>query len=281
MALDATGETIRFADQTIDRVNLRGNVAGPLQAPAGSLNLTASRSGQDLELAADYALEGKRLRLAKLELTGPQSRLGGDADLDLERTLVAGRLSGAVGDLAALSAWHQQKLTGAVDLAAVLATPARQAGRRPQADGSRRCRRLRSPAAGEHHRRRSRRAGPAHGRCRRHPQRLRPARPGGEGSLAQRQRATERSRSPHQRRRHPGAAAVRPPCRRSGCGPGRAQEPRDRDPWRQARRPAHRPREPRPPQPRPRRARSRPARPQGRARPDRGQAALRERPRRG
>ena len=33
VALDATGETIRFADQTVDRLGLRGNVAGPVQAP--------------------------------------------------------------------------------------------------------------------------------------------------------------------------------------------------------------------------------------------------------
>lgn len=123
LRLDASGEAVRLAGQTIDRLGLRGSLAGPPAAPAGDLTLTASRGGQDLALATDYAFEGGRLRLPRLDLTGPQTRLAGDLDLDLERTLASGRLAGAVGDLAALSAWHQQELSGAVELEAALATP--------------------------------------------------------------------------------------------------------------------------------------------------------------
>src|SRR4051794_7334673 len=121
--LDATADALRFGTQTVDRLRLTGTSAGPVQTPAGNLALTATRAGQQLQLAADYALANQRLRLPKVELTGPATRLAGDLQLDLQRLLATGRLAGGVSDLDALSAWTQQKLGGAVNLDLALATP--------------------------------------------------------------------------------------------------------------------------------------------------------------
>ena len=121
--LDATADALRFGTQTVDRLRLTGTSAGPVQSPAGNLALTATRAGQQLQLAADYALADQRLRLPKVELTGPATRLAGDLQVDLQRLLATGRLAGGVSDLGALSAWTQQKLGGAVNLDLALATP--------------------------------------------------------------------------------------------------------------------------------------------------------------
>ncbi|HEX8374935.1 MAG TPA: hypothetical protein VF606_07120, partial [Geminicoccaceae bacterium] len=123
VTLDASGDALRFGEELIDRATLVGRAAGPVDALAGDARLTAARGGQELGLSADYALAGKRLSLPRLELTGPQTRLAGNVDVDLESTLASGRLAGGVADLAALSAWHKQKLAGAVDLQAAFATP--------------------------------------------------------------------------------------------------------------------------------------------------------------
>lgn len=119
--LSAAAENLAVAEHRFARIGLDADAAGALDAPAGKLRLTAQSEGHTLSLQTAYALQGQQLALKDLALSAPETRLGGELALDLERLLASGRLEGAVGSLAALAPWHgQTDLAGSVKLDARL-----------------------------------------------------------------------------------------------------------------------------------------------------------------
>jgi translocation and assembly module TamB len=111
LALD--GEPIRTLKVTASGRELTSS-------PTGKVSLDLAARGLDARLGTDYRLEGERLRLDEISLTGPETRLAGGLDLDLGTSLASGRLEGRIGKLEAFEPLLGMPLRGALDLAADL-----------------------------------------------------------------------------------------------------------------------------------------------------------------
>ena len=100
--------------------SVAAKASGGLLPEGGELRLdaTARLAGESLTLAGGGRLAGRRLELDALRLDGLglELALDGKASLDLERGLVAGRLSGRAADLARLAPLTLQDLAGTVAL---------------------------------------------------------------------------------------------------------------------------------------------------------------------
>ncbi|MDX6750038.1 translocation/assembly module TamB domain-containing protein [Geminicoccaceae bacterium 1502E] len=115
--LSAVAENVVAAERQLARITLDADAAGPADALAGKARLTAQSEGHTLSLESRYALAGDSLSLDGLALSAPQTRLGGELEIDLASLLASGRLEGAVESLAALAPWHGQKdLAGSLRL---------------------------------------------------------------------------------------------------------------------------------------------------------------------
>ena len=123
VTLDGAVDRLAVAGQSFDRVTLSGDLAGPLDAPAGSARLAATRARQEVALATGYKLAGELLTLTGLKLEAPATRLAGDAEVALGGPMVRGQLVGEVRDLSALQVWTGQKLTGSGKLDLRFTTP--------------------------------------------------------------------------------------------------------------------------------------------------------------
>ena len=75
VGIDGTANRVAVADQTLDRVTLTGNVAGPIEAPSGSVRLAATQARQQIEVASDYRLVGEMLNLTGLKATAPATKV--------------------------------------------------------------------------------------------------------------------------------------------------------------------------------------------------------------
>jgi len=109
-----------LAGQRFDEIRLTADGADLVNAPVGKIDLRARQRQATLALSTGYAIDGQRLQLAGVSLTGPATRIGGDLDIDLANTLVGGRLAGDVQDVAALRPWHGQELRGRLSVNADL-----------------------------------------------------------------------------------------------------------------------------------------------------------------
>ena len=115
---------LAVAGQAIDKIALRVTGSELVDAPQGQLNLDVIQSQGTLSLQTGYLLNGDQLELSDFALDGPATRLAGAVQADLANTLINGELKGGVSDLAALAPWHNQNLTGSVDLDILLDTAA-------------------------------------------------------------------------------------------------------------------------------------------------------------
>ena len=59
VGIDGTANRVAVADQTLDRVTLAGNVAGPIEAPSGSVRLAATQPGSRSRSRATIDLPGR------------------------------------------------------------------------------------------------------------------------------------------------------------------------------------------------------------------------------
>lgn len=123
LKLDLAARQLAVAGQSFARVDLAATAAGELAAPRGTLRLEAERAGATATLATDYALAGQNLSLTGLALEAPATRLAGEVEVALDGPRASGRLEGGARDLAALSPFIGQLLTGGVDLDLRLTTP--------------------------------------------------------------------------------------------------------------------------------------------------------------
>jgi translocation and assembly module TamB len=189
LTLDAAGDALRFGEELIDRVTLAGRAAGPVDNLAGDARLAAVRGDQELGLAGDYALAGKR---------PPPAAAGADRPAD-----AAGReRRGRPGEHARLGPARRRRgrLAAPLGVAQAEARP----GRRP-------------PGHVRHPRRRSPGCGPE-GRGARDRRRLRQARP------SERDRGGARPAWRGGRRRRPGARDGLQPARAGGERGGARRE---------------------------------------------------------
>ena len=120
VALHADGVDLVLAGQPLQRMVLDATGRNLLAAPEGSIELTAAVAVVEAALATGYRLEGERLELSNLSLTGPQSLIEGEAAIDLAGPLVNGRLRGGIEDLSAWQPLLPLALRGRVDLDAQL-----------------------------------------------------------------------------------------------------------------------------------------------------------------
>ena len=123
LALDARLDRPSLAGERFDEIALSGGVRGSLDAPQGSLLLTAMRGRQEVALATTYALAGDLVKLTGLTLNAPATRLAGEAEIALAGPLVRGQLAGESRDLAALRAFTGQAIAGRAKLDLRLTTP--------------------------------------------------------------------------------------------------------------------------------------------------------------
>ena len=123
ITLDGTVDRLAVAGQSFDRVALTGDITGPLETPAGAVNVTATRGKQDVALTTGYRLAGDLLTLTGLTLNAPATRLAGNGEVALAGPLVRGELAGEIRDLGTLQAWIGQKLTGSARLDLRLTSP--------------------------------------------------------------------------------------------------------------------------------------------------------------
>ena len=123
LALDARIDRPSLAGERFDEIALSGGVRGSIDAPEGSVLLTATRGRQEVALATAYALAGDLLKLTGLTLNAPATRLAGAAEIALAGPLVRGQLAGESRDLAALRAFTGQAIAGRAKLDLRLTTP--------------------------------------------------------------------------------------------------------------------------------------------------------------
>ena len=118
LSLTAELDRPAFGPRRLDSLAARASAA--LLPEGGELRLdaTARLAGEPLALAGAGRLLGRRLELDALRLDGLglELALDGKASADLERGLVAGRLSGRAADLARLAPLTLQDLAGTVEL---------------------------------------------------------------------------------------------------------------------------------------------------------------------
>ncbi|MGH6914232.1 MAG: hypothetical protein ACREH3_11070, partial [Geminicoccales bacterium] len=114
--LRAGGQDLVLSGQEVQRLVLDASGRNLVTAPEGSLELSAAVAGIEAALSTAYRLEGERLRLSDLSLTGPRSRLEGGAAIVLSGPLVDGRLEGTVENFAAWQPLLPIPLSGQLDL---------------------------------------------------------------------------------------------------------------------------------------------------------------------
>ncbi|KZD04908.1 translocation/assembly module TamB domain-containing protein [Oceanibaculum pacificum] len=90
-------------------------------ASKGRLKLSASPQGQRTTLESDLAYGKNRLNLDNLRLNGLGMAARGGVAVDLSTSLVAGKLTGQIGDLAKLAAFAGQQAAGEVSFALEMA----------------------------------------------------------------------------------------------------------------------------------------------------------------
>lgn len=122
--LDVVANAVKAAGLDLQRIALVGKAEGAPDDLGGDMRLTVTQPQGEVALATAYRLAGQKLGLTGLSLSGPSTKLGGDLDVDLASLLASGKLTGGIGDLAALRPWHGQNLNGRIDLDAQLSTPA-------------------------------------------------------------------------------------------------------------------------------------------------------------
>ncbi|MGI9434762.1 MAG: translocation/assembly module TamB domain-containing protein [Geminicoccaceae bacterium] len=111
-----SAETLTVETEVIEALTLEVNGRALRAAPEGSLALGLTTRGAPAELALDYQLEDGSLQLRQVVLSGAETALGGDLTIDLDRTLIDGKLEGGIGDLSAFEPILQQSLRGQLDL---------------------------------------------------------------------------------------------------------------------------------------------------------------------
>lgn len=128
--LVVAGEPIEAFGVTVDGKDL-------IATPQGGLQVDVTARDTPLTLALGYRLNGSELQLDAINLKAPETKITGALAIDLDKTLIDGRLEGGVGKLAALEPLVQQTLGGRLDLNATLSPRnGRQFGRlRLKGDG--------------------------------------------------------------------------------------------------------------------------------------------------
>jgi translocation and assembly module TamB len=116
--LDAQSPGLLVADEHIDAVALTGSAKGAADRVDGDLRLTLTARGLEAELASDVELRAPTLRLTDLTLSAPRTKVEGNLSVDLERSLIDGRLTGRIQELGAYAALLPVGLRGQVDFEA-------------------------------------------------------------------------------------------------------------------------------------------------------------------
>ena len=119
--IKVTGTELDVAEEAIDAFVLTLNGSDLTTDPEGALTLDLTARSLPLTLALDYQLEDQVLTLPEIQITAPDTTLGGNLVIDLEKTLIEGAINGEVGSIAALKPAHEQDLEGSLRLDAKLA----------------------------------------------------------------------------------------------------------------------------------------------------------------
>ncbi|MEO1018305.1 MAG: translocation/assembly module TamB domain-containing protein, partial [Pseudomonadota bacterium] len=104
------------AGQEIDKLAVRLTQRGSVEAPQGTIALTALFDDDSVTLGTDYALEDDVFSLKKLAITAPATKLEGLAAFDLNTQLAEAELRGDITDLGALDRLHGQQLGGSLKI---------------------------------------------------------------------------------------------------------------------------------------------------------------------
>lgn len=109
----AAGRDLTIAGRRLGTADLTASAAGLPAAPTGRLKAGTRLEGNPVSLEAVYALTaGTQLRLSDLSFAAAGNRVGGNAEIDLGRLLVNGRLEGSLPELKALSQLAGMPLDG-------------------------------------------------------------------------------------------------------------------------------------------------------------------------
>lgn len=104
MEATANGRDLIIADRRLGTAELTASAAGLPATPSGRVRAATRLSGNAVSLDAAYALGAANLlRLSELTLAAGNNRVTGNAEIDIGRLLVNGRLEGTLPDLKALS----------------------------------------------------------------------------------------------------------------------------------------------------------------------------------
>lgn len=115
-----TGDHLDIADETINGLVLTWNGSDLATTPKGALELSLNARSLPLAIALNYQLEDQVLALPDVQITAPETTLGGNLVIDLDTVLFDGVIGGDIGDLAALRPIHEQDLKGSLKLDAKL-----------------------------------------------------------------------------------------------------------------------------------------------------------------
>lgn len=116
------GSALAYADMPALALTGTASARDLLTAPQGAVALRGAADEVEARVATAYALDGAQLRLAGLEAEAAGLSATGDVALDLDTTLVTGRLSGRSDDLGPVASLAGLNLGGALTFDATLGT---------------------------------------------------------------------------------------------------------------------------------------------------------------
>ncbi len=118
--LTVSSDQVEIGEETIEAIALTWNGATLATEPEGALTLDLTARSLPLKLALNYQLADRLLNLSDVQLTAPETTLGGKVAVNLDNTLLDGTLGGSIDDLQALQPLLDQKINGSLELEAVL-----------------------------------------------------------------------------------------------------------------------------------------------------------------
>ncbi len=122
VAVLATGRNIHADTLDVSALKLTANAADVAAAPRGSVELNATASGQNAKVKTGFAMKGATLSLSGLAVQGPATDIHGDLSVDLDSTLIQGKIGGGVTDLGRIGRIIGQQMAGSLRLDAALAS---------------------------------------------------------------------------------------------------------------------------------------------------------------